>query len=266
MRMIRSNGIWLHSRADGPATAPPLLLINSLGTDLRMWDAVMPGLSQDFRVIRFDKPGHGLSETAPRPYRIEALEAHARAVLDGYDVAAADVLGLSIGGQIALSLALNHPRRVRRLVLSNTAARIGTVAMWQDRIAALEQGGIALMADAVLERWFSTAWRAAHPGALAGWRAMLSRCDLTCYLGCCDALSVTDLTARCRELQMPVHLIAGAEDGATPPALVQATAGMIPQAVLTCLPGVGHLPCIEDPVGYLAILRLALPAGAGRPQ
>lgn len=259
MRMIRSNGIWLHCREDGPATAPPLLLINSLGTDLRMWDAVMPALSQDFRVIRFDKPGHGLSETAPRPYRIAALAAHALAVLDACDVAVADVLGLSIGGQIALSLALNHPERVGRLVLSNTAARIGSAAMWQDRIAALEQQGIAAMADAVLERWFSAAWRAGNPGALAGWRAMLSRTDLTGYLGCCEALSVADLTADCTALRLPVHLIAGAEDGATPPALVQATADLMPQAALTCLPGVGHLPCIEDPAGFLAVLRGALP-------
>ena len=95
--------------------------------------------------------------------------------------------------------------------------------------------------------------------ALAGWRAMLSRTDLTGYLGCCEALSVADLTADCTALRLPVHLIAGAEDGATPPALVQATADLMPQAALTCLPGVGHLPCIEDPAGFLAALRGALP-------
>lgn len=255
MRMIRSNDIWLHMQEDGAAKAPPLLLINSLGTDLRMWDEVVAGLARDFRVIRFDKPGHGLSEAAPRPYRIEMLEAHALAVLAACGVEKADVLGLSIGGQIALSLALNHPERVRRLVLSNTAARIGSAAMWQDRIAALQQGGIAPMADAVLERWFSAPWRAAHPDALAGWRVMLSRCDLTGYLGCCEALSTTDLSARCGELHMPVQVIAGGADGATPPDLVQGTADLIPQAALSCIQGVGHLPCVEDPEAYLAILR-----------
>jgi 3-oxoadipate enol-lactonase len=257
MQMIRSNGICLHVREDGAADAPALLMINSLGTDLRMWDPIVHDLKRDFRVLRYDKPGHGLSETAPRPYRIEMLAAHALAVLDAFDVEKADVVGLSIGGQIALALALDHPGRVKRLVLSNTAARIGSAEMWGERIAALERDGILPMADAVLARWFSSNWRTAHPDTLAGWRSMLSRIDLIGYLGCCDALSVTDLTARCHELQLPVHLIAGGEDGATPPEIVQATADLIANAGLTCLEDAGHLPCVEDPATYLAVLHRA---------
>ncbi|MBB3931812.1 3-oxoadipate enol-lactonase [Kaistia hirudinis] len=255
MLMVRSQGICLHVKVDGPAGAPAVLLLNSLGTELRMWDGIADGLAGAFRVIRFDKPGHGLSETAERPYSIPQLAAHAIAVLDAVDVARAHVVGLSIGGQIAMALAEAHPGRVDRLVLSNTAARIGSPQMWSDRIGALERGGIASIADPILERWFSARWRREHPEELAGWRAMLTRCDLAGYLGCCEALAGADLSAACHAMRHAVLVIAGSEDGATPPALVQGTAALIQHAGYVCLEGAGHLPCIEQPEAYIRLLR-----------
>ncbi|KRW95234.1 3-oxoadipate enol-lactonase [Paracoccus sp. MKU1] len=255
MHMIQSEGLRLHVRADGPEQAPALLLLNSLGTDLRMWDAVAADLARDFRVIRFDKPGHGLSESAPRPFGMEMLARHALAVLDIFDVRCADILGLSIGGQIAMALAEAAPERVGRLVLSNTAARIGSPEMWTARITALEAGGLAAMADDILERWFPAAWRAAHPAQLAGWRAMLSRCDLQSYLGCCEALAAADQTRTCRDLATQVLTIAGGADLATPPEVVAATAALIEGAETALIENAGHLPCVDAPAQYLALLR-----------
>ena len=255
MLMVRSQDTCLHVKVDRPDDAPAILLLNSLGTELRMWDGIADGLAGAFRVIRFDKPGHGLSETAERPYSIQQLAAHALAALDAVGVARAHVVGLSIGGQIAMALANAHPDRVDRLVLSNTAARIGLPQMWSDRIGTLERGGIASIADPILERWFSARWRRAHPEELAGWRAMLTRCDLAGYLGCCEALAGADLSAACRAMRRAVLVIAGSEDGATPPELVQATAALIQQAGYVCIEGAGHLPCIEQPEAYLSLLR-----------
>ncbi|MCX5514408.1 3-oxoadipate enol-lactonase [Kaistia algarum] len=255
MLMVRAHGTCLHVKVDGPVGAPTVLLLNSLGTELRMWDGVADALAGPFRVIRFDKPGHGLSEAAERPYSIRQLAAYALSVLDAFGVERAHVVGLSIGGQIAMALADAYPRRIDRLVLSNTAARIGSPQMWSDRIGALERGGIASIADPILERWFSARWRRDHPEELAGWRAMLTRCDLAGYLGCCEALAGADLTAACTAIRQPVLVIAGSEDGATPPALVQSTAALIPQAAFVCIEGAGHLPCIEQPDAYLRLLR-----------
>ena len=255
MVMIRSGGLGLHVRADGPEQAPALLLLNSLGTDLHMWDGLVASLAGEFRIIRFDKPGHGRSETAPRPYDMAGLAAHALAALDRFGVASAHVLGLSIGGQIAMALAAAQPGRVNRLVLSNTAARIGSGAIWADRIGALERGGIDAIADAVMARWFSRRWRLANPRALAGWRNMLCQSDLTGYLGCCDALATADLSETCRQLCQRTLVIAGGEDGATPPEAVRATASLISGAEFVVIDGVGHLPCIEDPARYLVLLR-----------
>ena len=264
MLMVRSAGIRLHARIDGPAAAPAVLLLNSLGTDLRMWDGVAGRLARSFRVVRFDKPGHGLSESGPRPGDIGGLAAHAASVLDAFGVATAHVIGVSIGGQIAMALAEARPDRVDRLVLSNTAARIGSAAMWSERIAALERDGIAPMADAVLERWFSPSWRAKHADELAGWRAMLCRCEPAGYLACCDALAAADLTGACEALRRPVLVVAGSADGATPAALVQATAARIEGAAFACIDGVGHLPCIEDEAAFLELVEGFLAAPKAR--
>lgn len=255
MLMVRSHGICLHVKVDGPDGAPAILLLNSLGTELRMWDGIAEALAGAFRVIRFDKPGHGLSEAAERPYSIRRLAAHALSVLDAVGVARAHVVGLSIGGQIAMALADAHPDRVDRLILSNTAARIGSPQMWTDRIGALERGGIASIAEPILERWFSARWRREHSEELAGWRAMLTRCDLAGYLGCCEALAGADLTEAGKAMRHAVLVIAGSEDGATPPELVQATAALIRQAGYVCIDGAGHLLCIEQPEAYLRLLR-----------
>jgi pimeloyl-ACP methyl ester carboxylesterase len=127
-------------------------------------------------------------------------------------------------------------------MLSNTAARIGTTEMWSERIAALEQGGIPLRADGVLLHWFSARWRAEHPDELAGWRRMLSRCDLQGYIGGCEALARTDLTAVCDALRRPVLAIAGSEDGATPPTIARATAARIAESEFACIEGARACP------------------------
>ena len=167
------------------------------------------------------------------------------ALMDHLGVSRAVVAGCSVGGLSAQAMALEHPGRVRALILSNTAARIGTAEMWATRIDALRAGGIASISEAILERWFAPAFLNS-PDSLP-WQTMLLRCDLAGYVGTCEALAAADLRARVPSLRLPVLVLAGSMDQATPPALVAETAAMIPGARMEVLEGSGHLPAIDAP-------------------
>ena len=204
------------------------------------------------RIIRYDMRGHGLSDCPPAPYTMDDLVDDAEALLDALDIKACVFVGLSIGGMVAQGLAARRPDLIGALVLSNTAAKMGDAAMWQARIDAIKAGGLEAMADAVMERWFSPAFRAGPDLAL--WRNMLTRTPVEGYLGCCDAIAGADLSASTRALTLPTLAIAGSADGASPPDLVKATAAMIPGSRFEVIDGAGHLPCVEAPAAHAALL------------
>lgn len=240
----------LHVRVDGPAEAPAVLFANSLGTDLRLWEAVLPLMPPDLRLIRYDKRGHGLSGGTG-----ESLSDHAAdaiAVIEAVAKGPVVMVGLSIGGQIAQRVASERPDLIRALVLSNTGAKLGTAESWQARIDAVTTGGLSAIADAVLDRWFAAPFRARPDLAL--WRAMLTRTPATGYIATCRALAGADQTEATARLRLPVLVIGGAEDGASPPAVTEALAHLIPNAAYHCLPGVGHLPCVEAPEAWAALV------------
>lgn len=245
MQIARVNGTRLHWREDGNRSGRAVVFANSLGTDLRLWDDVIPLLPGNLRYIRYDKRGHGLSDVLPGPYTMDELVDDASALLDRLDIRECVFVGLSIGGMIGQALAARRPDLVRALVLSNTAAKIGEAAMWQDRIRAVQNQGIAAIADPVMERWFSAAFRTRPE--MAAWRNMLTGTSVDGYTGCCHAIAGTDLTAATSRLTLPVLAIAGSEDRASPPELVRATADMIEGAKFSLIDGAGHLPCVEKP-------------------
>ena len=231
----------------------PVLFANSLGTDLRLWDAVIPHLSEGLRIIRYDKRGHGLSECPPAPYSMDDLVADAEGVIEALGLAPVIFIGLSIGGMIGQRLAAKRPDLVKALVLSNTAARMGEPAMWHDRMTAIRKGGVSSLETAILDRWFGADFRRSDDARL--WGAMLSRTPTEGYLGCCAAISETDLTDETATLRLPTLAIAGSQDGASPPELVKATAALIPGANLQVIEGAGHLPCVEAPATFGSILK-----------
>ena len=239
----------LHLRIDGPQDAPTLLLSNSLGTDLRLWDGLMPHLRQ-WRVVRYDKQGHGLSDLGDGTQIVQHA-ADAAAVLDAFG-GRATVIGCSIGGLIAQRLAADRPDLVRALVLSNSAAKLGTRESWHDRIDAVHKGGTAAIADAVMERWFAPRFRATPELAL--WRNMLARTPRAGYIAACHALASADQTSATARLRLPCLVIAGADDGAAPPDLVRATADLIADAEFHMIDACGHLPCVEAPAAMAARL------------
>jgi 3-oxoadipate enol-lactonase len=254
MAFDRFGEIVVHYDVSGDAGRPALVLANSLGTDLRVWDPLVPHLRNRFRLIRYDKRGHGLTDATPAPYTIAQLGADLAALLDHLAVGKAVVCGLSIGGLITQALASARPDLVRGVVLMDTAHRIGTREMWGERMEAIRAGGIGSIADAILARWFSPDFHAHRAAELAGWRNMLTRTPIEGYLGCCAAIRDADLTEAARGLAVPSLCMVGEMDGSTPPELVAELAGLVPGSRLVTIAGAGHLPCVERPEAVAAAM------------
>ena len=252
MHMADLGDVRLHYRIDGPEDGAPVVFANSLGTDLRLWDPILPLLPEGLRILRYDKRGHGLSSCPSGPYAMGALVGDAERLMDHLGFKDALFVGLSIGGLIAQGLAVKRLDLMRAMVLSNTGAKIGTKDLWAERIANVEAGGIESMADATMERWFSEDFLA-HVD-LELWRNMLTRQPDAGYAGCCAAISGSDFFATTATLRLPTLGIAGSEDGATPPDLMRETTGLIPGSQFHLIRRAGHLPCVEKPQEYSQVI------------
>jgi len=247
MRFVKANGLVIHTLDQGRRDGPTLVFINSLGTDFRIWNEVAEILAPDFRIVTYDKRGHGLSESGPDKNDMAEYARDLMGLLDGLGVGRATIVGLSIGGLIAQEFYRQSPERVAALVLCDTAAKIGTDEVWGQRIAQVERGGIEAIADSVLERWFTAHFRAARSTELAGMRAMLTRTPRQGYLAACGALKRADLRPYAGRILAPTLCLVGDEDGSTPVALVKETAALIPGSRFEIIEGAGHLPNVEKP-------------------
>ncbi|MEM8596272.1 MAG: 3-oxoadipate enol-lactonase [Pseudomonadota bacterium] len=266
MHFATINGVTLRYRIAGDPHGPGIVFVNALGTDLTIWDGVIARLPQGYRMIGYDTRGHGLSSMAGGSLSIDDLARDLLGLMDHLGLSDAVLCGVSVGGLIAQRVASLAPERVRGLVLCNTGARIGTAEMWDERMALIARDGLEVEADAILERWVTAPFRAAHPAALAGYRAMLTRTPLAGYLGICAVLREADLTRETKGLSTPTLCIAGAGDVATPPMLVQALAALIKGAVYRELSHCGHLPSIEQPEACAKAIAAFLDAQEGAPE
>ncbi len=214
---VHSGDATIGYEVDGDPQAPALLLINSIGSTRDMWARQVAAFSSAYRVIRYDARGHGVSSVPRGPYTLAQLGADAVAILDHLNIPAAHVCGISLGGITAQWLGLNVANRVRSLVLANTAARIGTLESWTERISLVHQKGMSAVADLAMERWFTTSFRDRDPETVHAFRAMVQSCPADGYLGCCAALRDADLRDQISTLRAPTLLIASSADTATPP-------------------------------------------------
>ena len=247
MKFMKANGLVIHVSHQGRRDGPALVFINSLGTDFRIWNEVAEILAPDFRIITYDKRGHGLSESGPDKNDMADYSRDLVGLLDGLGVGRATVVGLSIGGLIAQELYRLSPERVAALVLCDTAAKIGTDEVWDQRIAEVERGGIEAIANSVLERWVTADFRAARSAELAGMRAMLTRTPRQGYLAACGALKRADLRPYAGRIEAPTLCLVGDQDGSTPVAVVKEFAALIPASRFEVIEGAGHLPNVEKP-------------------
>jgi 3-oxoadipate enol-lactonase len=226
------DGCRLDYALAGPDDAPALVLSNSLGSDRGMWDPQADALARRYRVLRYDTRGHGASEAPASDYTLARLARDILSLMDHAGLARAHVAGVSLGGLTALWLGVHAPDRVDRLVLANTAARIGSVPMWAERMRLVATGGTAAIADATMERWFTVGFRATRPETVARVRSTLQAVPALGYLGCCAALRDADLRAEAGCVRAPTLVISGIHDPATPPAEGARLAGAIPGAML----------------------------------
>jgi len=248
MNAVKVGDAWLHVAADVRADGRNVVYVNSLGSDFRIWDGVVARLSQaGFGALRYDLRGHGLSDLGTPPKLISDHVADLIALMDAYGLESANLCGVSVGGVISLGLAAAAPQRARRLALCCTGAKIGNEEMWNPRIAAVVQGGVAAVTEAVLARWFPPALHAADAWEVALARNMLSRTPAAGYIATCVALRDSDLTEAARGLGVPALCVAGRHDVSTPPELVRSLAGLARGSEYFEIEAAGHLPCLQTP-------------------
>ncbi|MCD9007438.1 3-oxoadipate enol-lactonase [Luteimonas sp. XNQY3] len=243
----------LHYRVEGPDAAPWLVFCNSLGTDLSMWDAQAPAFAGDYRVLRYDRRGHGASTAPPGAYTLADLGGDVLALFDALGIERAHYCGLSIGGLVAQWLAIHAPQRIERVAVCATASKIGTAEGWRTRIADVEAKGLDWMTGATAERWFGAGFRAAHAGEVERILAGFVATSVHGYAGCCAALANADLRGDIGGIDIPLLAISGDDDPVCPPSDLQAIADAGGGHHVS-LPG-RHLVNVESPDAFNAALR-----------
>jgi 3-oxoadipate enol-lactonase len=212
------SGTALNYRMDGTRGKPVLVLSNSLGTDLSMWEPQMAALRPHFCIVRYDTRGHGGSKPTPGPYSIELLGRDVIALLDQLQTGRASFCGLSLGGMTGMWLGAHAQERIDRLGLANTAPRMAPPDMWNQRIEKVNAGGIAAISDAVLGRWFTPDFHASEPAKLAAMKAVMERQPAEGYVACCAAVRDMDQREDIARITAPTLVITGSHDQSTPPA------------------------------------------------
>ena len=245
MSFAQLEDVRIHYDLAGPASAPVLVFSNSLGENFSMWDPQVAEFQKQFRVLRYDTRGHGQSSVTTGPYTIEQLARDVLALLDKLQLDRVHFCGLSMGGQTGMWLALNAPARLQKLVLCNTAAKIGTPEMWNPRIETVRKSGMKSISTAVLERWFSADYRAKSPAVVASTKLMLESANPDGYVANCAAVRDFDVRESIAAIRIPTLVIAGTHDAATTPADGRYLADRIAGARYAEL-NAAHLSNIED--------------------
>jgi 3-oxoadipate enol-lactonase len=246
-RVAVGEGSSLEVVVEGDPAAPPLVLVHAAGADHRMWDRNLPALRDRFRLIRYDARGHGRSDVPPAPYTLDDLGTDLVAVLDALGVASAHVVGASLGGLVALWLAVRHPERVRGAVFAGASARFGTPEVWEERADAVRRDGTEAVVDLVMHRFFSERFLREEAGVVAGFADVLRRQSPEGYVGTCLALRDADLRGEVPTIRAPSLVVVGDEDASAPPPDAEALRAAIPDARLLVLEDAGHLCTVERP-------------------
>jgi 3-oxoadipate enol-lactonase len=242
-----------YSRLDGPADAPVVVLSNSLGTTLEMWEPQVRALSECFAVLRYDHPGHGTSAELTAN-SVEALARGVLGILDERGLERVSFCGLSLGGAVGMWLAMHEPARIDRLALACTSARFGVRENWLARAATVRAEGVEAVADAVLQLWFTQRTRIDRPAFVRAYREMMVSAAREGYAGCCEALADWDPGDELAVIRAATLVLAGSEDRVTPPAQGETIARHIAGARLSVLEGAGHLANLEEPEAFNRVL------------
>ena len=243
------DGCQIYVSVEGRDSAPALMLSNSLGTNLSMWDDQAAEFARHFRLVRYDRRGHGQSAVPPGPYSMERFGRDVIAILDALDIEKANWCGLSMGGMVGQWLGANAPERLEKLILSNTNYLYAEKTFWNDRINAVKAKGLAPLVEPNMQRWFTEGFRNKAPVVMERMKAMFLATDPEGYVACCEAIRDMDFRDSNPRITTPTLVIVGSQDAATPPAAGEAIAKAIPGAKVASIDA-AHIANVEQPKAY----------------
>jgi 3-oxoadipate enol-lactonase len=254
--MVPVNGTRLHVRLEGVEAAPVVALVNSLATDLGIWDQQIPALAQHYRVLRYDVRGHGRSDAPPGPYTMDLLTDDLFALLTHFKAGRAHVVGVSLGGLIAMAAALRRPADLAGIAVCDSRADMTPefARGIDDRNVLVREKGTQAIADMMVTRWFTQATLAAKPDYLETIRQMIRDTSIEGFTGCAAAIKLSGLRARVAQIRVPALFVVGDQDAALPVALMQAMQAEVPGARFAEIQGAGHLANVEQPERFNATL------------
>ena len=250
---IKVNGIHINYRIDGPEGAPWVTMSNSLATTHRMWDAQMDAFTKRYRVLRYDKRGHGETDVAPGPYSFDLLADDVLALLDALSITETHFVGLSMGGMTGMTMAVRKPSVLRTLVLCDTASKdpLGDPALWQQRIDAIRAGGsMEALVESTLARFLTPDTVKTRPDVADSVRAMVRNTPMDGYIACCQAIAKLNLTDRLRDISIPTMVVVGADDPATTVEMARTIHHGIGGSELVVLKNAAHLSNLEQPEAF----------------
>ncbi len=249
MPMIDANGASLHVEITGPESAPVLMLSNSLGTDISMWDPQLEDFSKSFRLIRYDRRGHGRSSAPKGPYSMEMLGRDVLGILDALKIKKINWLGLSMGGMVGQWLGANAPERIDKLLLSNTACYYSDKEFWSGRIKFLREKGLSELVGPNMDRWFTPSFRERSPETVERMKKVFVATPLDGYIGCCEAIRDMDHREILASIKAPTLVIAGSKDPATTVENAEFIRARISGAKLALIDA-AHISNVEHPKAY----------------
>jgi 3-oxoadipate enol-lactonase len=250
MPMIKADdGCPLYVEVSGREDAPALMLSNSLGTNLHMWDDQADEFAKHFRLVRYDRRGHGQSGVPQGPYSMERFGRDVLSILDALNIRKTNWCGLSMGGMVGQWLGANAPDRVEKLILSNTSAYYPDKTPWADRIKFVEEKGLGALVDANMQRWFTDGFRATATDPLDRMKEMFVGTKVPGYVACCQAIMAMDFRASNASITAPTLVIVGSKDAATPPVAGEAIQKAIKGAKIASLEA-AHISNVEQPKQY----------------
>ena len=245
-------GITLNFKSEGKHHNQTILFIHPLGADHTVFDHVINKMKNNFNCISVDLRGHGKSPVLEPPYSIKEMAEDISSTFNfGSPI---NIMGVSIGGMIAMSLAINKLIPVNKLILSDTGHKIGNFELWQERIDLVKSGGLQKIVDMALERWFPKEFRDKSGQLMEACKKLQLKTQPKGYVGACQAIQTEDLTSQLQLIKQETLIITGSEDISTPPKLGKELAGLVQNASYKELKGIGHVPPLQDPHLTIEIL------------
>ncbi|MCW9033442.1 MAG: alpha/beta fold hydrolase [Alphaproteobacteria bacterium] len=246
--MVKARGIRFNVDILGPENAPVVMLSNSLATTMDMWQLQLPALTEKYRVVRYDMRGHGQTEVTKEAYTLEGLAEDAIALMDALELDKVNFVGLSIGGMIGQVIALNFPERLNSLVICSSTSSLSFAdpVVWEERMGSVQSGGMAAQAQNTIERWLSAPFIADNKDVVRQVREMIEATPVDGYIASCRALLAFHITERLPSIDLPVLVMPGALDQATPPILSEIIHENIPGSILKVIEDAAHLTNIQQ--------------------